>query len=487
VNRVWSYLLGTGIIEPVDDIRAGNPPSNPELLDHLTKDFIEHGFDVRRLLRLIVSSRVYQHSIKTNRWNEDDALNFSHAIARRLSSETLYDAIHQTTGAVTRFPGRRQGTRAAELPDPSFKAPDGFLEIFGRPPRESACECERSSGMSLGQALTLVNGPTIADAVDDPQNAVADLVRVEKNPSTIVEELYLSILNRYPGDAERGPLVKAFDHRDPAIVDALSPENRAEVEKRLVAFEARQRIVDWVALDPGILRSSGGATLSREADGSVFSGGQRPAKDVYTVATLTELTGITGFMLEVLSDDRLPAKGPGRADNGNLLLNELRIAAASAADPTKVAAVVLQSPTASFAQNEFQIEKAIDGKPETGWAILPQAGRAQRAVFEAKEDAGFEGGSILTWTLDQQLDNHSIGRFRLWATKSPRPVRLMDLPDEVVAVIRTPADKRSAEQKTILFRYWIERDAEMRDRMLLNAAQDLAWALLNNPAFLFNR
>src|SRR5262249_37292658 len=98
-NRVWSYLLGSGLIEPVDDIRAGNPPTNPELLDRLTADFIASGFDVQSLQRLICKSRVYQHSLKTNHWNEDDTVNYSHALARRLPAETLYDAVYQVTGA----------------------------------------------------------------------------------------------------------------------------------------------------------------------------------------------------------------------------------------------------------------------------------------------------------------------------------------------------------------------------------------------------
>src|SRR5258708_2219540 len=94
VNRIWGYLLGAGIIEPLDDIRAGNPPTNPELLERLTKDFIDGGFNVRELFRAICKSRVYQHSLETNTWNQDDDINYSHAIARRLPAETLYDAVH---------------------------------------------------------------------------------------------------------------------------------------------------------------------------------------------------------------------------------------------------------------------------------------------------------------------------------------------------------------------------------------------------------
>ncbi|MEO1999542.1 MAG: DUF1549 domain-containing protein, partial [Planctomycetaceae bacterium] len=165
VNRVWGYLMGVGIIEPIDDIRAGNPPSNPELLNHLTTYFIEQGFDVQKLIQRICESNTYQRSIRTNRWNEDDSINYSHAIARRLPAEVLYDAIHRTMGSITKLPGVPAGTRAAQLPDAGVKLPSGFLATFGRPARESACECERSSGMQLGPIMALVSGPIVGNAI----------------------------------------------------------------------------------------------------------------------------------------------------------------------------------------------------------------------------------------------------------------------------------------------------------------------------------
>ena len=145
VNRLWGYLLGVGFIEPLDDIRAGNPPTNPELLDRLTREFIDSGFDVQNLVRRICKSRTYQLSIETNEWNEDDTINYSHATARRLTAEVLYDAIHLATGSISKFPGVPEGTRAAELPDVGVKEPSGFLAKLGRPARESVCECERDS------------------------------------------------------------------------------------------------------------------------------------------------------------------------------------------------------------------------------------------------------------------------------------------------------------------------------------------------------
>ena len=124
VNRLWGYLFGVGIIEPIDDIRAGNPPTNPELLDYLTAEFVKSDFDVRHVITLICKSRTYQLSIETNKWNEDDKTNYSHAIARRLPAEVLYDAVYRVTGRRLEDPGRphrhagggaaRLGRRAAQ-------------------------------------------------------------------------------------------------------------------------------------------------------------------------------------------------------------------------------------------------------------------------------------------------------------------------------------------------------------------------------------
>jgi hypothetical protein len=200
-NRIWSYFYGKGIIDPVDDIRASNPPSNPALLDALTKDFIAHNFDLQHLMRTITNSRVYQTSIVTNEWNAGDTTNFSHAFPRRLAAEQLMDAVALAAGVRPNFPEVPQDTNAAQLADPHI-GKEGFLDVFGRPLRESACECERRSDFSLPQALNLVNGKTISDAVADPKGRVAQLVLSGKPDAAIVEELYLAAMGRIPSRDE---------------------------------------------------------------------------------------------------------------------------------------------------------------------------------------------------------------------------------------------------------------------------------------------
>ena len=200
-NRIWSYFFNKGIIDPVDDIRASNPPVNPALLEALTKDLLDHNYDLQYLMRTIVNSRIYQTTFVPNEWNEKDADNFSHALPRRLGSEQLMDAVELAAGSRPNFPDVPEDTNAGQLPDPHV-GKDGFLDLFGRPTRESACECERRTDLSLPQALNLVNGTTISDAVADPKGRISKLVLAGKADAAIVEELYLATLSRLPNKQE---------------------------------------------------------------------------------------------------------------------------------------------------------------------------------------------------------------------------------------------------------------------------------------------
>jgi hypothetical protein len=200
-NRCWSYFFGRGIIDPVDDIRASNPPVNPELLDALTDDFIKGGFNIQHLMRTIVLSRTYQLSVKTNQWNADDKINFSHALPRRLTAEQIMDAVSIATGVEQKVPGLPEDMRCVYLADGSAQGSD-FLKLFGRPKRETACECERTTNLSLAHALNLVNGSLISGAVDQPDNAIAKLVAKEPDNRKVIDGIYLSVLNRLPTDIE---------------------------------------------------------------------------------------------------------------------------------------------------------------------------------------------------------------------------------------------------------------------------------------------
>ena len=200
-NRTWSYFFGRGIIEPVDDIRASNPPVNPQLLEALTKDFIDHNYDLRHLIRTIVNSRTYQLSFNANDWNADDETNFSHALPRRLNAEQLFDGISIATGTKPFFRDAPPGFTAEELPDPKT-GKGGFLELFGQPDRQTSCECERRTDVSLVQALNLLNGSTIAEAISDENGRVSKLILSGVTDRKIVEQLYLAALSRPPEPRE---------------------------------------------------------------------------------------------------------------------------------------------------------------------------------------------------------------------------------------------------------------------------------------------
>ncbi|HYO83550.1 MAG TPA: DUF1549 and DUF1553 domain-containing protein, partial [Bryobacteraceae bacterium] len=210
VNRVWSYFFGRGIIDPVDDIRASNPPSNPALLDALTRDFVAHNFDLRHLMRTIANSRTWQAGIETNEWNAADRENFSHQAPRRLTAEQLMDALTVATGVRPRLPEVPPDTRAVQYVDPHI-GKEGFLDLFGRPARESACECERRAELSLPQALNLVNGKVISDAVADGTGRVTKAVLSARGDRELVEELYLASLGRTPTAAELANATKYLD------------------------------------------------------------------------------------------------------------------------------------------------------------------------------------------------------------------------------------------------------------------------------------
>ncbi|MDA0766887.1 MAG: DUF1549 domain-containing protein, partial [Verrucomicrobia bacterium] len=602
-NRIWGYLFGIGIIEPIDDIRAGNPATNPELLDWLTTRFVEEKFDVRTLFRTICKSRTYQLSVRTHEWNEDDTINFSHSTARRLPAEVLYDTIQSATGAVSHIPGVPAGTRAAALPDSGVALTDGFLGNLGRPTRESACECERVSSLELGPIMALVSGPTVGDAISDPKNLITSLAASDRSNEDLVNELYIRILNR-PATSEEiqtgvatiqaipeehaklvaslesfrvklpPEVTAAITARTEAIATArttltaattawaakktkLEQENRTRAEAlaaELAAYEkntaanlaaweqAGTHGTSWTPLAFTEMTSSNGASLTAQEDASIFVTGPN-GKTKYTLTGETALTGITGIRLEALADDRLPAKGPGRSQNGNIVISEFTVATATKAEPDKWKPAPLKKATADFSQKGYEVATAIDGKApasDNGWAVSPQLGKDHSARFETKNNLDSPHGTRLQITINQQFQDgtHSLGKFRLAVTTDPRPHQ-SGLPANLAEIIALPTDQRSPEQLKTLTDHFRSVDPKLHqlqtdlaaakmptpepenllaarkslDELLalppvsprlanlesdvalstsqatnarLTAAQDLAWALINSPAFLFN-
>ena len=200
-NRTWSYFMGTGLVEPVDDMRATNPASNPPLLDALADYFVEHHFDLRQLMRAIMTSRVYQLDSKAPASLAKEDRFYTHYNVKRLPAEVMLDAVNTVTGTQDKFPGIPAGTRAIELPDPNYAS--YFLDTMGRPKRAQACECERQSAPNLAQVLHLVNGDVVNRKLADGKGRLARwLADKQLDDAAIAEQLYLLAFSRLPTDAE---------------------------------------------------------------------------------------------------------------------------------------------------------------------------------------------------------------------------------------------------------------------------------------------
>ncbi len=200
VNRYWGYLMGRGLVEPIDDQRVTNPPTNPELLDALAKDFAAHGYDIKRLIRTICASRVYQLSASVTKQNQADSTFYTHYLVKRLPAEVLLDAVNAATGTQEKFGGLPAGFRAIQLPDPQVDS--YFLDAFGRAPRAIACECERSAEPNVGQALDLMMGDVVNRKVQDQNGLLGKLIAAKKSETEILQTLYLAALGRPPRQEE---------------------------------------------------------------------------------------------------------------------------------------------------------------------------------------------------------------------------------------------------------------------------------------------
>ena len=201
VNRYVAYLLGRGLVEPVDDLRSTNPATNPPLLDALAKYFVDSGYDLKQLIRVIMQSRLYQLDSQPTEANAGDTKFYSHFQVKRLPAEALIDAVDRVTLVPTKYRNLPLGTRAIELPDAEY--PDYFLNTFAKPRRVSVCECERSPDPSLSQALHTLNGDVLSTKIRDAKGRIQQLLNDKKPPDEILTELYLASLSRLPTSEEQ--------------------------------------------------------------------------------------------------------------------------------------------------------------------------------------------------------------------------------------------------------------------------------------------
>lgn len=212
-NRLWKHYLGRGLVEPEDDLRSTNPATNEPLLDYLAEEIVRSGYDLKAVMRIILSSRVYQLSSVPNGTNYDDAQNFSHYTVKRMPAEVLLDAVSQVTGSPEKYPGMPLGTRTVELWD--NRLPSYFLDTFGRSERDSPCECGKSNEPTMTQALHLMNAPEIEAKITNPNGRVAKLLAKRASRDAIVEEICLTALGRMPNEKERNVAKTLFSAESP--------------------------------------------------------------------------------------------------------------------------------------------------------------------------------------------------------------------------------------------------------------------------------
>lgn len=200
VNRIWADLMGRGLVEPVDDLRATNPPTNEPLLKALAAEFRRQEFDLKSLLRIITNSHVYSLSSLANERNLADTKNYSRHLRQRLRAEVLLDAMSDITGVPYQFTAMPPGSRAAEIW--THRVDSLFLDTFGRPGRDQAPPCERTSETTVTQSLHLMNSPALYEKVTSDVGTAAKLADSDKSDYQIIENLYLLVYNRYPNDQE---------------------------------------------------------------------------------------------------------------------------------------------------------------------------------------------------------------------------------------------------------------------------------------------
>jgi hypothetical protein len=211
-NRVWTEIMGLGLVDPVDDIRATNPASNEALLEYLANDFRQQGYDIKKLIRKITTSHVFALSSAPSERNISDVRNFSRYYRQRLRAEVLLDAVNDVLGTEEEFSAMAPGSRATQLW--TVRASSFFLDTFGRPDPNQDPPCERTSDSTTPQILHLMNSPTLNRKLSQDAARPAKLAASDESNEKIVEEAYLRVYCRFPTDDEKKAALEFLPERD---------------------------------------------------------------------------------------------------------------------------------------------------------------------------------------------------------------------------------------------------------------------------------
>jgi hypothetical protein len=500
MNRMWKQFFGSGLSAMAEDLGAqGEWPVHPDLLDWLAAEFRDSGWDVKHMVRLMVTSATYrQRSNPAPAVHELDPQTrlLASQAPRRLEAEFVRDnalfiagLLNLDVGGPSAKPYQPAGYYAnLQFPDRDYVADKDsrqyrrglythwqrtflhpMLANFDAPSREESA-CSRTVANTPQQALTLLNDPTFVEA------ARVFAAQVLAAPATSDDErlelVYRKTLARPPATKERQSLAeflgvqRAYFMAHPedakkSVRVGLSPvpvgTNAPGVDAALADWERRlaESESKWVVLDPESFTATAGS-FAKQADRSWLAVGPAAATDTYTITARTALQGITGVRLEAMADPSLPAGGPGRAANGNFVLSEFKMTANG--QP-----VAFSRAEADFSQVSFPVVQALDGKAgDTGWAVMPSFNQTHAAVFQIRTPVGQEGETLVVFTLDHtsQYAGHSIGRVRLSVTSAPDPGGIPPLPGNIAAVLAMPPAQRTAQQRQELIDFSGVLDSE---------------------------
>lgn len=285
-----------------------------------------------------------------------------------------------------------------------------------------------------------------------------------------------------------------FEVAHAPVAAELEKFEREQIPGKLAKWEvegaALTQAAQWLVLDQLDAKSAGGATLTPQADGSILATDKKPDNDTYTFIATTDLTNVTSLRLEALADPSMVKGGPGRADNSNFALTEIRVTAAPKNAPTQIETLKLINPRASFEQKGLPVAAAIDGNVGSGWAVDPEFGKTQIAAFDFEKPVGSPEGTILTFTLEFKNNvRHAIGRPRLSVGTSTKPINLTEpsIAASVVTVLKTPVAERKPEQIAALTNWfkttdpdWQALNKKVQDHLAQKPKPKLSKALISS-------
>ncbi|MGO8930020.1 MAG: DUF1553 domain-containing protein [Limisphaerales bacterium] len=549
VNRVWFWLLGRGIVDEPDDLRPTNPPENPELLDYLAQELIGHKYDLNHIYRLIANSRTYQLSSKPNQWNAKDNVHFSHYAVKRLGAEQFLDALCQVTATSETFSSivpapnvtLPPGYRARQLSDANLEHP--VLEIFGRPPRDTPYQSERSTEVSLRQELYLINSNEIqAKVANSPW--LQQLLGSGSNDVALIEALYFAALSRPPTEEERVKLLEYVTGKTKAALDTAEAAKKAaedgavkirgDFEKAKAECDSAEKAAQ--DSEKAIADAKAAVAKAEAALADANRAAEPRRQEAAEAKRLEELAGnqtkpvearfapltqaVTDATAAKVAMDKALAEARGAATQAQQTYDAGEKAAQEAAAKVKS----LSEPPAKSADEQKQAATEADGKRKAADAAKLTLTQAQQRQQQAQAQADSAGQKLADATAKRKPAEEGLAKVKNLMAAAAEVFQMADKPraeaEAVVAAAKGEADKAAAALKAgelvaVEKRKLAEQAKASRDKLAgdekaaaaksaqaakdldavkappppaqrQQAFRDVLWALLNTKEFLLN-